>query len=121
MPIWEGLICDACGDHVIDLEEAVIWQEDQSMICPDAALARIRVRLTGRCTCGEKCRLEVGDAAHRCIRCLGAVRWWSNPSRRAKAPGPAGWGRRGGRCRDGRRLPPAEAGLDLRPCSWVPI
>src|SRR5687767_10988421 len=39
MPVWEGLICDACGDHVIDLEEAVIWQEDRSMICPEAALA----------------------------------------------------------------------------------
>lgn len=74
MPVWEGLICDACGDHVIDLEEAVIWQEDRSMICPDAALARIRVRFMGGCTCGDKCRVEMGDLARNCVRCLGAVR-----------------------------------------------
>ena len=74
MPAWEGQICDACGDHVIDLEEAVIWQEDRSMICPDAALARMRVRFMGRCTCGDKSRPEVQGSGRRCIRCLGAVR-----------------------------------------------
>jgi hypothetical protein len=73
MPVWEGLVCDACGDHEIDLEEAVIWQEDRSMICPDAALARIRVRFTGRCSCGDKCRPERADLGSRCHRCLGAV------------------------------------------------
>ena len=74
MPAWDGLVCDACGDHVIDLEEAVIWQDDRSMICPDAALARMRVRFMGRCACGDKSRPEVGDQGSRCVRCLGAVR-----------------------------------------------
>jgi hypothetical protein len=73
MPVWEGLVCDACGDHVLDPEEAVIWQEDRSMICPDAALARMRVRFTGRCSCADKRRPEMGDLGRRCIRCLGAL------------------------------------------------
>jgi hypothetical protein len=74
MPVWEGLICDACGDHVIDPEEAVVWQEDRSIICPDAAPSRMRVRFMGDCACGDRCRVEMGHRARRCARCLGTVR-----------------------------------------------